>query len=217
MSLMEKLKGFLGSKAPNSVKELESSIAKLQEALIAAKKNAQASAAEHDEQVLSLIVGGDSHTLEKSRLKVADAEASVKELESAITAFERKLRQAREKENQSETGKQWEKAKNLSIKRVEAMQILQELADEFATAHEAVLQLNEEFWHSLPERPTFRPQECRNEISELLLLYLYGKTNGKLGHSSLSPFVIQQRPSLVDMARDTETLVFASTEERVSQ
>jgi hypothetical protein len=110
----------------------------------------------------------------------------------------------------------WKRAQKAVRAASAAMADLQIRATAFAEALKHAQELSDMAWRELPVKPSFIPPTVGRKLKSEVSLYLYGQTNGALGHAGLSPHVIRQRPDLITQAKQCEMILLSPMEKEAA-
>lgn len=207
--MLDKLKNLLSSaKTPD---ELAQAIEALGEELKEAQAEATRRAAAHDAKTLEFIGAGDDKGLAKSREGVTAAEAKVRELHSAITAANARLEEARKIAAATAGDAQMAKCIKLLDEWEASVKRLHKAMDQVGTELQEVLDLGTQVWQNMPSRPEHAPHYfTRNGILNRFSHYLFGVTNGRLGHGT-NVYVARNVPTMAHQIGDIRKQVLSKS------
>ncbi|MFJ1253349.1 hypothetical protein [Cupriavidus sp. CuC1] len=211
MSLMERIRELL-SGDPQTVDQIRVGVTELEAELKSAEAAAVAESDRHNAQAMELLSRSDDTGLQKSRDRVAEAEANVADVRAALAAARAQLTAAELARAQGDLDMRWEIAHRLLRRRVEKATELQRLLDQVADRFGELLELTEQAYQSLPAKPDSRPlMMTQAGLGTAIEMYLFGATDGRLSSpgGASSAHVARTRPDLVNVSDDLCVMLMA--------
>lgn len=115
-----------------------------------------------------------------------------------------------------ELSQRWAAVRKLMAARAKEVATLQAMADAVAKQQQQVFDLSQQVWDALPEKPTSRPLLFGNDLFKRVNIYMFGKSDGKLGAGGISPAIARKQPDLVKIDAEVQKILLLPLQKSLS-
>ena len=208
MTLIERIRSLVA--ATPTIEHLTDAVATLELALTEARSTAVEARQAHTARALEFATADDQTPAKRSRAKVDDAERHVQDLATALDDARARLQAAQSAQAAEGEAQAWAKARALLVARSERVMRLQQLLDQVASEHGALLIETEAAWEALPVKPWNRPPTFKeSDLKTRSQLYLFGASDGLLGQGA-NAHVARMKPTLVQTADEAAAMLLSA-------